>query len=103
MIENHKDRLSQYGGHNSPDNKVRGANMGAHLGPTGPRWAPCWPHDLCYLGQGKIWVLFCEHKLWLMGQNWAKSHYTTVDISQFIFINENLWTLLTWVTEICEQ
>ena len=23
---------------------------GAHLGPTGPRWAPCWPHDPCYLG-----------------------------------------------------
>ena len=23
---------------------------GAHLGPTGPRWAPCWPHELCYLG-----------------------------------------------------
>ena len=22
---------------------------GAHLGPTGPRWAPCWPHELCYL------------------------------------------------------
>ena len=21
----------------------------AHLGPTGPRWAPCWPHELCYL------------------------------------------------------
>ena len=19
-------------------------------GPTGPRWAPCWPHELCYLG-----------------------------------------------------
>ena len=18
-------------------------------GPTGPRWAPCWPHELCYL------------------------------------------------------
>ena len=24
---------------------------GAHLGPTGPRWAPSWPHELCYLGQ----------------------------------------------------
>ena len=24
---------------------------GAHLGPTGPRWAPCWPHELCYLGR----------------------------------------------------
>ena len=23
---------------------------GAHLGPTGPRWAPCWPHQPCYLG-----------------------------------------------------
>ena len=23
---------------------------GAHLGPTGSRWAPCWPHGLCYLG-----------------------------------------------------
>ena len=22
----------------------------ANLGPTGPRWAPCWPHELCYLG-----------------------------------------------------
>ena len=24
---------------------------GAHLGPTGPRWAPCWPHELCYMGK----------------------------------------------------
>ena len=23
---------------------------GAHLGPTGPMWAPYWPHELCYLG-----------------------------------------------------
>ena len=23
---------------------------GAHLGPTGPRWAPCWPCELCSLG-----------------------------------------------------
>ena len=22
---------------------------GAHLGPTGPRGAPCWPHGLCHL------------------------------------------------------
>ena len=21
-----------------------------HLGTTGPRWAPCWPHEPCYLG-----------------------------------------------------
>ena len=29
-----------------PDYKIHGA----HLGPTGPRWTPCWPHELCYLG-----------------------------------------------------
>ena len=29
-----------------PDSKV----YGAHMGPTGPRWAPCWPHEPCYLG-----------------------------------------------------
>ena len=23
---------------------------GVHLGPTGPKWAPCWPHEPCYLG-----------------------------------------------------
>ena len=30
----------------NPDSKVHGA----HLGPTGPRWAPCWRHESCYLG-----------------------------------------------------
>ena len=29
-----------------PDSKIHGA----HLGPTGPRWAPCWSYELCYLG-----------------------------------------------------
>ena len=24
--------------------------QGAHLGPAGPRWAPCWHHEPCYQG-----------------------------------------------------
>ena len=31
---------------NIPDSKVHRA----HLGPVGPRWAPCWPHEPCYQG-----------------------------------------------------
>ena len=31
--------------HLYPDSKVHRANMG----PTGPRWAPCRPNELCYL------------------------------------------------------
>ena len=23
---------------------------GAHLGPVGPKWAPCWPHEPSYQG-----------------------------------------------------
>ena len=33
----------------SPDSKVHKVH-GANMGPTGPRWAPCWLHELYYLG-----------------------------------------------------
>ena len=33
-----------------PDSKVHRGQHGAHLGPVGPRWAPCWPHETCYQG-----------------------------------------------------
>ena len=32
---------------------------GAHLGPVGPRWAPCWPHEPCY--QGNRIIQFAGH------------------------------------------
>ena len=42
-----------------PDSKVDGANLGptpgAHLGPVGPRWAPCWPHEPCCQGITRTW------------------------------------------------
>ena len=42
-------------GHNGHDNtsliaRFMGPTWGQHLGLTGPRWAPCWPHEPCYLG-----------------------------------------------------
>ena len=38
---------------------------GVHLGPTGPRWAPCWPHESCYLGMYlRFWIHFsCANKI----------------------------------------
>ena len=33
-----------------PENKIHGAKHGAHLGPFGTRWDPCWPHEPCYQG-----------------------------------------------------
>ena len=43
--------------HQYPDSKVNGANDGVHLGPAGPRWAPCLPHELCYLGIPKYGIM----------------------------------------------
>ena len=28
--------------------------QGTHLGPGGPRWDPCWPHEPCYQGKSGI-------------------------------------------------
>ena len=45
---------------------------GAHLGPVGPGWAPCWPHEPCYQGYScnKSGML-CLKTLWaLVVQVW---------------------------------
>ena len=34
-------------------NSQKTSHMIPFLYPVGPRWAPCWPHELCYLG--RIW------------------------------------------------
>ena len=36
--------------HKHPRKQGSWGQHGAHLGPTGPRWAPCWPHESCYPG-----------------------------------------------------
>ena len=40
---------------------------GSHLGPVGPRWAPCWPHEPCYQGHAvalphvqTTWCMVCD-------------------------------------------
>ena len=38
-----------------PDSKVHGA----HLGPVGPRWAPCWNHEPCYQGLNGLIMREC--------------------------------------------
>ena len=61
-----------------PDSKVHEANMGAHLGPTGPRWASCWPHELCYLGSLYSWHKSCTYDALEMRRNcmnFAKNIY----------------------------
>ena len=47
MVQNPIDGVSTLV-HVIPDSKVHGANMGPIWGR--PRWAPCWPHEPCYLG-----------------------------------------------------
>ena len=45
---------------------------GAHLGPTGPRRALCWPHALCYLGTWHVWKWNWCYPFILM--TWINNH-----------------------------
>ena len=38
---------------------------GAHLGPTGPRWAPCWPYEPYYLGCCDARCVVIHFLIWL--------------------------------------
>ena len=40
-----------------------------HLGPTGPRWAACWSHGLCYLGQENQVYMFMGHTAFTTGSS----------------------------------
>ena len=54
-----------------PNSKFMG-KYGAHLGPIGPRWAPYWPHEPCYLGlHQKVWYQPSFHK----NKGWEKCVY----------------------------
>ena len=95
-IPKNGDNWSNCSSRNSP---VSWGQHGTHLGPTGPRWAPCWSHELCYLGQcravithsvfskilptgtpqraleGEVWGVFCEYKRWF---RWCVAHCGTI-------------------------
>ena len=73
-----------------PDSKVHGANMGdtwvlcswgqhgAHLGPIGPRWTPCWSHEPCDQGMfAEVGVTPVWHYIparWNFVPSWASIH-----------------------------
>ena len=53
---------------------------GAHLGPVGPGWAPCWPHEPCYqvVADSHIPWFFRPPGLWfnikMSSYQYRKSH-----------------------------
>ena len=76
-----------------PDSKVHGA----HLGPAGPRWAPCWPHELCYQGYVtcSVAVSKAEHILTLYGLNFSESEGTKAYI--YIICHSSTLTWYRWL------
>ena len=95
------------------------------MGPTGPRWAPCWPHEPCYLGcvihlgaisQQVPQLLFCTMTLKTMllellpkprGQ-WDKMSETEVKLDGSTYIPSDvvytlrpkLWNCSVWKIRI---
>ena len=89
----------------SPDSKVHGPTWGppgswgqhgTHLGPVGPRLAPCWPHESCYQGRLRWW-LPCWIVNWYQGSNQGTLFITLVDISSFVQQLGRYWHFATYV------
>ena len=60
-IRYHDYHMISLGYHDYPRKQGSWGLHGAHLGPTGPRWAPCWPHEPCYQGRLELMVtLLCD-------------------------------------------
>ena len=63
---------------------------GAHLGPVCPRWAPCWPHEPCYLGK------YVPHNKRLTLSHISKILATIIDpVHCIVYETNNL--LIFWV------
>ena len=62
---------------------------GAHLGPVGPRWAPCWPNEPCYLGDYKDLLIRATLK-WILKCSFACSMCNIIVIN-FMFLLQSSW------------
>ena len=66
---------------------------GTHLGPTGPRLAPYWPHELCYLGtlltprSFYIWI----HKGFVTQTQYNRAQLKRVYISSDLVYGKSCW------------
>ena len=64
-----------------PDSRIHGANMGP-LGPVGPRWVPCWPHQPCYQGYWTTKSMTLKHHVSLIYDASSRG-FTCRDISGY--------------------
>ena len=58
---------------------------GAHPGPVGPRWAPCWPHEPCYQGRC-LCVCACVFKSKLMWGKLTLWHLVTTHMALWSWV-----------------
>ena len=59
---------------------------GAHLGPTGPRWTPCWPHEPCCLGCFSNWSSISIFKFKVRDNFYITEIHTTWLIKRVILV-----------------
>ena len=67
------------------------------MGLTGPRWAPCWPHELCYLGCAWVMVGIKLHRfVWLNHRSITTKFVTPTALAHCsIVYMDNSWRSTT--------
>ena len=71
----------------NPDSKVHGGQYG----PTGPRWAPCWSHELCYLGKYDLCSLLVIALLNSISYQ-IRLHYDGIRL--YLVLTKSKWNIL---------
>ena len=66
--------------HYRNDPRYQGAwgQHGVYLGPTGPRWAPCCPHELCNMGRSLLVTGICARTINGTVFIWCKSIFSVL-------------------------
>ena len=62
----------------SPGKQSSWGQHGAHLGPVGPRWAPCWPHEPYYQGYVPWWPPSISSPLADTIQEWMTAYILSI-------------------------
>ena len=113
LVQQELIKTSHYWAHKSTKATVRWHRQqsswgqhGVHLGPVGPRWAPCWPHEPCYQGDSAhrwdqdLYSLM-NKSLTTRSHEVSKPRESRLDFSNRLEIGHSHWQQRCW-TAACQ-
>ena len=74
---------------------------GAHLGPVGPRWAPCWSHEPCYQGSSSMTLFTIDLGIGLLLDLIKHTFAIYIQICNVFSMGNSQLLLFTSISKLC--